>query len=658
MSTRALMRLASLLVVGVVLATGCRTATLGGAAESELNPTTQESELAEVTRIIEQIVEKTVVATAVPTDSPVQPKHLVICQSQEPDTLYPYGSDMLAARHVQHALFTNYITNRSYGYQADGLVKLPSLMDDDAQIRIVEVEVGDVVVTRDDVVKALEIGDSVIDAEGNAVEADGSPLRMEQMVVDFTMRPTVWSDGVPVRATDSVFAFEVAGDPATPVSPYTAERTAGYEATGELSLRWTGLPGFRNKLYFAAFWPPLPQHILGDLSPAQILEADEAGRLPVGDGPFKVVEWVPGETIRLERNEHYYRAEDGLPRLDTVTFKFVPEGNQLLTQLLAGQCDIGTHDGLTMDQVPALLEAEDAGLLRPIFQPGTVYEHIDFNIDPVESDAGARYDWFEDVRVRRAMTMCSDRQAMVDTLLFGHSEIMHTYVPATHPLYPAGDVTEWPYDVAAANALLDEAGYDQRNAAGIRLDPSGAPFAPRLGTTSGNATRQQVSQLFKEDMAECGIDVQLYSVPSTEWYADGPEGELFGRRYDLGAFAWQAAFEPNCLLYHSAQVPGPADMLNPATGEAYIGWDGLNNTGYANEAFDEACETALQQLPGLPEYDHWHQTALRIIAEDVPVIPLFPLLKVAVSRPDVLGLRLDPTERSELSNLVEIDLQR
>lgn len=658
MSMRTLRRLAGLMVLGAVLAIGCRTASPASVAIDESSPTIQVSEQAEVTRVVEQIVERTVVATAVPTDAPVQPKHLVICQSQEPDTLYLYGSDMLAARHVQQALFTNYMTNRSYGYQPDGLEKLPSLRDGDAVITVVEVGEGEVVVTSTDEVKPLALGDSVTDADRKTVVFDGTPIRMTQMVVDFTMRPTVWSDGTPVRASDSVFAFDVARDPVTPVSRYTIDRTAGYEATGDLSIRWTGLPGFRNKMYFAAFWRPLPEHQLGGLSPAQLLVADEAGRRPVGDGPFRVVEWLPGESIQLERNEHYYRAGEGLPRIDTVTFKFVPEPSRLLAQLLSGQCDIGTHDGLTIDQAPALLEAEYAGMLVTTFETGTVYEHIDFNIDPVEPYADTRYDWFEDVRVRQAMTMCSDRQGMIDTVLYGRSAIMHTYVPALHPLYPPDGVTEWPFDVAAANALLDEAGYDRRNAEGIRLDPSGAPFAPRLTTTSGNAMRQQLSERFKGDMAACGIDVQLAYVPATEWFADGPEGALFGRRYDLGQFAWQALFEPDCLLYHSSEVPGPADTVNPKTGEPYAGWDGLNNTGYASATFDEACDEALQQVPGSIEYVEWHQTALRIFAQDVPMIPLFPLLKVAVTRPDVRGFGLDPTERSELSNLYEIDLQR
>ncbi len=78
-----------------------------------------------------------------------------------------------------------------------------------------------------------------------------------------------------------------------------------------------------------------------------------------------------------------------------------------------------------------------------------------------------------------------------------------------HPLYPTEGLTEWPFDVEAANALLDEVGL--RSCVTMKASvsiPSGARFAPRLGTTSGNEMRQQLTQIFKENMAACGIDVR------------------------------------------------------------------------------------------------------------------------------------------------------
>ncbi len=320
----------------------------------------------EVTRVVTQIVELT---PAPPTPRPAGARELVICMAQEPSTIYVYGETMLTAQAIRHAIYTNYITNLSYDYQADGLEKIPSLADGDAVINVVAVATGDVVRRADDTVGPLAVGDTLVAADGQTVTFDGAPIDIRQMVVNFTMRPTVWSDGTPVSAADSVYSFNLAADPATTAPKYVIERTTTYEATGELSARWTGLPGFTDSTYFINFWQPLPEHLWGEFTAAELMQADESNRRPVGDGPFVIQQWTPGESIRLARNPYYYRADEGLPYLDRVTIKFIPDTDQLLAQLLNGQCDVGTQDGLNAGTVPALLEAEASGLLIPTSRP-------------------------------------------------------------------------------------------------------------------------------------------------------------------------------------------------------------------------------------------------------------------------------------------------
>lgn len=609
----------------------------------------------EVTVVVPKIVEATPEQTAVP---PAQSKNLVVCMAQEPDTLYPYGSSMLASRAVGHAIFETSITTLAYGYQAHAIEKLPSLADGDAVIVTVEVGEGDRVLTASNVPKNLAPGDVILNAAGEEVTFNGAPIEMAQMVVDFHMKPTVFADGTPVKASDSVYSFNVARHPDTASDRTVVDRTLSYEATGELSTRWTGLPGYKDSTYFLNFWTPYPEHIWDRYSPAELLEAEESHHLPIGDGAFRVEEWVSGEYIRLVRNEYYYRRDEGLPYLDSVIFKFIPDTEQLLARLLSGECDIATQDGLSTNEAPSLIEAEESGLLIPYFQIGTIYEHMDFNIDPYGDYAESRYDWFEDVRVRQAMTMCVDRQRMVDDILYGRSEIIHTYVPATHPLYPTEGLTEWPYDPEAANMMLDEAGYGRRDADGFRLDPAGARFAPIAQTTAGNAMRRQIMTIFKDNMADCGIDVRVDYLPAGEWFADRSDSPLFGRRYDLGEFAWLTGVEPPCALYRSDQVPGPADEVNPKNGLNYTGWGGLNNTGFADPAFDEACARATQSLPGTPEYAAGHREAQIIFSRELPVIPLFLRLKVAAAAPEVLNFGLDSTQMSEMYNIWEIDIDR
>ncbi|MCB8979099.1 MAG: peptide ABC transporter substrate-binding protein [Ardenticatenaceae bacterium] len=617
---------------------------------------TEAGEQVEVTRVVTE----TVVVTPEVTEAPAQPKDLIVCMAQEPDTLYPYGGSMLAASAVQVAIFETEVTTFSYDYQPLGIEKLPSLADGDAVVGQVEVNEGDLVLDATGNPATLTAGVSVINSDGETVEFDGTPITMEQISAEFTLQPRVWSDGVAVTAADSVYTYELNRDPDTPAGKFLADRTASYEATGELGLEWTGIPGFLDPTYFTNVWQPFPQHIWGQFTASELLEAEESTRLPVSDGAFHIVDWIAGDSIILEPNPYYYRQDEGLPYLDSVTFKFIPDTNQLIAQLISGACDIGTQDGLSASDAPFLIEAENNGLLTPYFQTGTVFEHIDFGINSYGDfgDDQGRPDWFEDARVRQAMTMCTDRQGMVDNILYGRSEVIHSYVPSVHPLYPEDGLTEWPYDVEAANALLDEVGFIDTDGDGIReyyTDQGtaweGEPFSVDLGTTTGNDMRQQMTQIFKANMLDCGIDITLYYVPSSEWFADGPDGPLFGRRFDLGEFAWISAVQPSCNLYLTSQITGPEE-------EGFGGWGASNDTGWSNEAFDLACNTALSSLPGTPEYEESHKEAQRIFSQEVPVIPAFLRLIVAAARPNVVGFGVDPTGGTEMQNIYQFDLQQ
>ncbi|WP_420641601.1 peptide ABC transporter substrate-binding protein [Candidatus Leptofilum sp.] len=629
-----------IIVLCLILLTACTTPE--ELATATPRPQIEEEATAVVTEIVVTAIAE--LPSATPSQElETNPKELVICMSQEPDSLYPHGSTTLAATAVQHAIFENNITSLSFDYQAQGLEKIPSLADGDATIVTVEVNSGDIVVAADGNLVIVEPGIELTNSSGETAPYTGAPIEMEQLVVDFTMKARRWSDGTPVTAQDSVYSYNLVADPATPQSKFTANRTASYQATGNLTTRWVGVPGFYDTTYFTNFWQPLPEHSWGDLSSTELLAAEDSSRLPVGDGPFAIEEWVPGEHIRLVSNPFYY--QDGLPRLDSIIFKFIPDTIQLISELLSGECDIGTQDSLSSEHSPFLLEAESNGLLVPYFQAGTVWEHIDFGINPEPAHAVTRPDWYEDVRVRQAIALCTDRQRMVDDILFGRSEVMHTYIPSRHPLYANG-LTEWPYDVVAANALLDEAGFVDNNGDGIREAPaSETPFEPTLITTLENDMRNQLVQYFKEDLLACGINVQLAYFLAGDLYAPGPDGPLFGRRFDLSEFSWSTGIEPPCQYFLSSQIP---DVAN--------NWAGQNNSGFANEAYDAACLQALGSVPGTAAYREGHAEAQRVFAQQLPVLPLFLRLKVAAARPEVLNFGVDPTQDSELYNIYEIDL--
>lgn len=599
-----------------------------------------------VTRIVEEYVEVTSVPTLEPTPTPSE--ELTVCMVNEPTSLYLYDTPLfgvaaLAKQAVLHAVYENLYTTLSYSYQAQGLEKLPALDDGDAEIVSFLASAGDTVIDINNEVVELADGITVRDSNGNEHLFDDTPVNMAQMIVRFRLRPMVWSDGIPATAKDSRFSFEIASDSDTQGDKSRIQRTAGYQVIDDLTLQWTGVPGWLDPAYFTNIWPLLPSHQLSHFTAEELSETQETMVTPLSTGPFVIVEWVPGDYIRMVKNEHYYRSDDGLPNLDSVTFSFVQNPNQLMALLLAGQCDIGTQDGIDLTQAALLREAQLNGLINPHYQLNNVFEHIDFGINPIEAYESTRPDWFEDVRVRQAMVMCTDRQTMVDELLQGMSEVAHAYVPAVHPIYPAG-ISEWPYDVESANELLDQAGYVDRTGEGVRQDPSTLePFHVMLGINLGNQMRQTIAQMFQANMTDCGIEIELFPQSAAEWFA--PEGPLFGRRFDLAQFPWITNSTPACDLYLSSRIPSKEN-----------GWLGNNETGWTNSEFDAACEMALSSPIGSDGYRESHEEALRIFSEQVPVIPLFSHLKLTVTNPKLENFAFDPTQDSELWNLYELDL--
>ncbi|HET90684.1 MAG TPA: peptide ABC transporter substrate-binding protein [Chloroflexi bacterium] len=602
-----------------------------------------------------------VVVTATPgpsplaTPDPAPPKTLTVCLVGEPDTLYLYGGSRIGAtQHVMEALYDGPIDYVDYIYRPVILEKVPSLADGDAITRTVRVRRGSRVLSADGSVVPLEEGVWVRPAgcyaDECAVEFTGTPLLMERMEVTFVLREGVtWADGEPVTTEDSRFAYHVASDSSTPGYRYLAERTFHYIVQDERQVKWVGLPGFRDSTYFMNFFPPLPRHQLEDRSPSQLLQADETRRQPLGWGPFVVEEWASGDHLTLTRNPSYFRASEGLPHLERVVFRFASDASDVLARLLSGECDVGTHDADFELSMPLLMQAEQYGLLRVVSTMGNGWEHIDFGIVPAPEYQ--RPDFFADVLVRQAIIQCIDRQAIVDEVTYGRSVVPDSYLPTNHPLYAGVYLMHWGYNPEAGRALLEKVGWideDEdgvRKARGVAGVPAGAEFQVSLLTSSDSAASQHIARIIKAHLADCSIQVGIQALPSWQLFADGPEGPLFGRQFDMAGSAWWFDFTPLCGHYVSAAVPE----------NGY--WYGDNVTGYSNPIYDEICQAALQALPGTPAYEEYHRQAQIIFSEELPAIPLFMWLRVSVIRPNVLNFTLDSTARSELWNIELLDVE-
>jgi peptide/nickel transport system substrate-binding protein len=607
-------------------------------------------------------------STPIPTTTvtPLPPKEFTICQALEPNTLFIYGRPSRAARNVLAGIYDGPFDTNTYQFQPVVLEKIPSLADGDAIQRTVQVEEGKVVDVNDQVVDLLP-GVTVINADGQEVTfEEGGVITTTQMVVTFTLRAGVaWADGQPLTADDSRYSFELAGafaDRLTEQQRWLLERTLRYDAVDERTIIWISVPGYRDlgyfywfpvqNFYFQNFYHPLPRHVLSETDAERLLNIEVVHRRPLGWGPFVVEEWVEGDHITLVRNPHYFRASEGLPYLDRVIFRFVSDLQQALDWLVMGECDLITQDVIENGDLAPLLEAASAGTVQLISSPSSEWEHLDFGIDPAAWVR--RPDFFGDARVRQAIAQCVDRERIAsEAFPYSGATVAHSYVASEHPLYAGDQVHRWDYNPSTGRALLDEVGWRDENEDGMREAHgvanvvNGTPFTVTLFTTGHDLAREQTAHILAENLEACGIGLAVEYLPHEEFYADGPDGRVFGRQFDLVLFSWLNYLGASCDFYLSSLIPGSENW-----------WSTNNITGYANPEYDLVCQSALGALPGMETYTRFHREAQRIFSYDLPVLPLYFVPKLVAARPEVSGVILDPSEYIELWNIEAFDVTR
>lgn len=607
-------------------------------------------------------------ATQTPTPQPLPtatslPRTLTICLGQEPNTLYPLGTLNQAARSVLGAIYDGPVDTFTNGYQAVILEKIPSLKNGEAQLAAVAVKRGDLVVDAAGNFVSLDVGVTVFPSgcteAACAVKYDGvSPLKMDQLVVTYRLLPNLtWSDGAPLTSADSTFAFALASDAATPGSKYLIDHTQAYEAVDERTVQWWGLPGFIDSSYADNFWPPLPKHLWGQVSAAELARADVNAHPPLGWGAYVFKEWSAGKYIRLEKNPAYFRAAEGLPAFETLTFRFVQDAPTAISDLIAGQCDLLDTSLRLESQLDLLTALERNEQVHLVTSTTPLIERLDFGIRPASYDdgyapgIGDRQDLFGDVRTRQGIADCLDRGKVVNTVFSGLSRVPDTFVSPEHPLFNP-ETAKYPFEVNKGIALLKEAGWiDPDNnpatplvAQNVKNVVAGTPLVVTYSTTSA-LQRKQVSEILAQSLAQCGVGVKLNYLSLDELYASGPDGPLFGRKFDLAEYAIGViGTEPPCSWFLSDQIP-----------TAKNSWVGLNISGYSNPDYDAACQKAMRILPDQEGYQAAYAQVQSIYANDLPSVPLYLRIKAAAARRDLCNFTLDAFAVNDLWNIEELD---
>jgi peptide/nickel transport system substrate-binding protein len=591
-----------------------------------------------------------------PTETPLPPRVLSICLGLEPSSLFLYGDTTSAAQSVRQAIYDGPFDIYNYEVTPVILEKIPSLADGDAFLRPVEVTPGTLILDTDGNWVALSEGITYRPTGCNqpdcAISYTGEDLVvMDELVAQFRLLPGVeWSDGIPLTARDSVYAYQVLKELYAGVPSELIRYTRQYLAQDELTIEWAGIPGYQS-VYEMHFFTPFPQHLWGSLAPAELMTSEISTRTPLGWGPYVIDEWVSGDHISLSRNPNYFRAAEGLPKFDFLVFRFTDTPEAALDALLAGECDFVDRSAALEPLLSRVLELDSQGVLSAAIQSGTAWEQISFGVESIDP---ARPKFFASKEVRQAVAMCIDRQAISSSSFSGEILIPDTYVPVTHPLRNQ-DLEALQFDPQKAAELLQLAGWidmdgdpsTPRVSAGVAGIPDGQPFEV-VYLVPDDAERPQVASQIADSLAACGIGTE---VSLREWdslLSPGPEGSIFGRQFDLAQFAWAYSIDPTCSLYTASEIPGPYPEYSK-------GWGGGNATGYHSAEFDQQCSQAQTSLPDTAQFLDAQQQAQVIFAQDLPALPLYQRPKAVAMRPDMCNLLIDPAFGNALSAIERLD---
>jgi peptide/nickel transport system substrate-binding protein len=591
-----------------------------------------------------------------PTPEP-EPRVLSVCVGQEPSSLFIYGDNSRTAVSIREAVFDGVFAANRFVLQPVIIEQIPDFQNDGAWYEPVTLFPGDVLIDRDGNYSTLKNGveyypSGCLDDDCIQTYQGNEGVEMDRLAVRFHLRQDMsWSDGTPVTAEDSVFSFQVAKSMFPLVRAGLIDRTYSYEAADMFTVEWRGVPGYQDPRYYTNFFHPLPQHNLGYLPLQEVPASENASRKPMGWGPYKISEWVPGDHLTLLKNSHYYRADEGLPHFDILVYRFMDSPAETLDALLVGECDLADLSTNIPYNLPRLMENTGNGNLTAHIIPGTGVELALFSIAPADSLSPKM---FSSVEVRQAVAYCMDRERIISELSSPDYPVPFSYIPPDHPLFNP-EVEEYKRDVEKADELLSAAGW---------IDHDGDSTTPRVSRgavgffydtpltfsflTTNDPGRQRAAKILKESLGECGISVEIETYDIGELLAPGPDGPVFGRKFKMAQIGWRTSIEPACMLYHSSEIPGYYPEFSK-------GWGGANASGFSNPEFDSACSSALNASFGSAENMEEHLLAQEIFSQQLPAIPLYYHSEVVVSRADLCGLDLDASTTSALWNIELLD---
>jgi peptide/nickel transport system substrate-binding protein len=311
-------------------------------------------------------------------------------------------------------------------------------------------------------------------AKSYAVSKDGKEYT-------FTLHPGIkFHDGSACTAEDVKFSLERILDPKT-AAPYRMyyEGIESVQVVDPLNVK------IKLKKYDSMFLFNIAR---GDAVIVPRQAVDKLKSQPIGTGPFKLAEWKRGDSIVLVKNADYHIK--GVPYLDKVVFKFIPDPSSQLAALKAGDVDVIAYD-MAPENVAALEKDARFKVLK-----GHTTTDVIMAMNHSKKP-------FSDPKVRQAITLAIDRKAVIQGAMSGFGTPIGSHMDPTNPYYV--DLSGlYPYNPEKAKQLLTEAGYPKGFDAVLKL-PEPYAYARRSG------------EVIADQLSKVGIKLTLEVIQMGQW---------------------------------------------------------------------------------------------------------------------------------------------
>ena len=345
----------------------------------------------------------------------------------------------------------------------------------------------------------------------------------------------LWSDGQPFTAEDIIFTFdcilsEIVDETTGKKRPRYPSRYYQQFHINEMPIQYTLIDAHTVRFDVPKTYAPflyeigvaiLPKHILGDafdsgsfMKEWTTQTAIESPQKIVGLGPFKIFSYKPGERLVLEPNPHYWRADSAgqrLPYLDYLVIKFVSEANTAIAHFATGKSDASGVGAEDYEWVNKAADIYDFSISNR--GPSSSVNFFWFNQNPESSEDGVPYvepykfAWFSDKRFRKGILHGFNREGIIDAILFGKGEPLHSIIAPAQGEWYNPNVSKYEYSTEKARESFKSIGF-KWNEKGQLFDGFGNKVTFNLLLVE-SASYDQIGVTFIENMKDLGIEVRL-----------------------------------------------------------------------------------------------------------------------------------------------------